>query len=313
MEFMGIIFLAVVGGIAFLEFEEKFQLKIPDQEENAPNACREAQEFEMREDYAAARDAYLRAQVFYAQDQDIEGLVEAVVCRALVEVRLGDLEACRAAFAECREIYGAHADQAGVAGSWVFQGDIELELGNLEPAREAYAQAYEIYKQSGDHETLAELALSLAGLEKELANYAAARNYYRKARTIFRDLDEGDKVESVSKELKEIDSLEMAQAQHADEAPRSEWEIKYEQADSELERIYGLAIAAIKANADIPAEAKDEWLEQLRQAQNAWLEFRAADAVAMEYTPGTGYGACSWKRKLTERRIDDLKAQYSLT
>lgn len=65
-----------------------------------------------------------------------------------------------------------------------------------------------------------------------------------------------------------------------------------------------------------PENLKKEWVEQQRIAQRAWLKFRDEDSKVIEYSwyGGSGMGAAKlgWKQMLTEKRINDLKEQYSI-
>lgn len=111
---------------------------------------------------------------------------------------------------------------------------------------------------------------------------------------------------------------------YADNDSVIDWRVQvrknFEKTDKELNRVYKLAIESIKnsenLSGNLATDTRKEWIEQQRKAQRAWIIFRDEDSKVIEssWYGGSGMGAAqwSWKQRLTEKRIDDLKEQYKL-
>jgi uncharacterized protein YecT (DUF1311 family) len=93
---------------------------------------------------------------------------------------------------------------------------------------------------------------------------------------------------------------------------------EFETADTELNRVYKAAIAAIPAMATgEPPFDTASWEEALRASQRAWVAFRDAECeehLAKFWTGGTGatVDIISCKTEKTEQRTKELKARYEI-
>jgi uncharacterized protein YecT (DUF1311 family) len=93
---------------------------------------------------------------------------------------------------------------------------------------------------------------------------------------------------------------------------------EFEKADSELNRVYAKALAAVPgmATEDSPFDAKS-WEEALRVSQRAWVVFRDAECeghVAKFWGGGTGatVDIIGCKTEKTEQRTRELKQRYEV-
>ncbi len=116
-------------------------------------------------------------------------------------------------------------------------------------------------------------------------------------------------------------------ASHAQEDPCPEAETTveinqclkqlYEQADAELNRVYRAVTAHIDEADHMPAETRQQWKNQLREAQRNWIAFKETDClevVAYEWWQGTGATAATLGCMIekTETRTNALKERYGI-
>jgi uncharacterized protein YecT (DUF1311 family) len=88
----------------------------------------------------------------------------------------------------------------------------------------------------------------------------------------------------------------------------------YEEADRELNRVYGQVIKNIRRYS-VTTEHGDAWEKSIREAQRAWVRFKELDCnvVEHEWFGGTGMGAAKWDclRRVTRARIEELGHRYN--
>ena len=92
---------------------------------------------------------------------------------------------------------------------------------------------------------------------------------------------------------------------------------RYQQADAELNRVYRAVTAHIDEADYMPAETRQRWKNQLRQAQRHWIAFKETDClevVAYEWWQGSGATAATLGCMIekTETRTNALKERYGI-
>jgi len=92
---------------------------------------------------------------------------------------------------------------------------------------------------------------------------------------------------------------------------------RYEQADAELNRVYRAVTAHIDEADSMPAETRQQWKNQLREAQRHWIAFKETDClevVAYEWWQGSGATAATLGCMIekTESRTNALKERYGI-
>lgn len=91
----------------------------------------------------------------------------------------------------------------------------------------------------------------------------------------------------------------------------------YERADAELNRVYRAVMAHIDAADYMPAETRQEWKNQLREAQRHWIAFKETDCqqvVYYEWWQGSGASAASLGCLIekTDAHANALKERYAI-
>ena len=88
---------------------------------------------------------------------------------------------------------------------------------------------------------------------------------------------------------------------------------KYAKTEGELLQVFQEVITEIKQKyADDPH--KDDWVKQMKLAQEAWARFVEADQMAAAFywrKAGTDKAQTEWKRMLTKQRILNLRKRYN--
>ncbi|THB71040.1 MAG: DUF1311 domain-containing protein [Gammaproteobacteria bacterium] len=136
---------------------------------------------------------------------------------------------------------------------------------------------------------------------------------YKKNDTLFCDCPEGDSIRSMAvSEFKRIIQSQLSMQKPADE-PKDYRTLAieaYDEADAELNQTYKQLVNHIK-NYDHTSDIKQQWLQQLKYSQRAWIDFRDKDAQQFEYIWFGGSGMSSavigWKTRLTRERTKHLQ------
>jgi uncharacterized protein YecT (DUF1311 family) len=89
----------------------------------------------------------------------------------------------------------------------------------------------------------------------------------------------------------------------------------YEKADAELNAIWPQILASVDQADYLPADKREAWKTELREAQRGWVQFKDHDcsgAVLYEWWGGSGAGGAISECLLnhTTARIADLKSRY---
>ena len=89
--------------------------------------------------------------------------------------------------------------------------------------------------------------------------------------------------------------------------------LELKKAEGELLQVFQEVITEIKQkHADDPH--KDDWVKQMKLAQEAWARFVEADQMAAAFywrKAGTDKAQTEWKRMLTKQRILNLRKRYN--
>ena len=91
----------------------------------------------------------------------------------------------------------------------------------------------------------------------------------------------------------------------------------YSADDSDLNRVYRMAMVSIDGQTSYPEEIRERWQNQLRDAQRGWIQFKEneCEIVAYEYYPGNG-GIMATQECLidkTKKRLEELKKSYGIS
>ncbi len=134
--------------------------------------------------YAKANEYFIKAQEYFVQNGDKQGIAKSMKGEAVVVSTWGDYEKAIGLMQNARDIYGEIQDELGLAGIYLSLGVVMQEWNKLDRALEYYNQAIQYYHSNGLKVNEVNLLLHIGDIYLLKEEYYRAISTYRMAQRL---------------------------------------------------------------------------------------------------------------------------------